>query len=187
MKPAGMLLLTLVLVVAALAVYHFAFRGESAGPGLDGAAQRERESLDRELARVEKLFGTEYDEGAMRAIVDRSGITLTPEQAAQVLPLLHAHLVELRGNLEDARTAVLAGKPPGERVRFHARAAQAHSRLLGKLRNIIPPTDATALFRAYPSMFPPPLGDAAAGKTRPSVDPRTGMPAPAAGAEGGSK
>ena len=169
MKPVGMFVLALVVVVAGIAAYQFLVRSDDTSGGgsdqtLAGTGLVEREAMEQELGRAQAVFGLSYDEAQMKALVEKAGLALTPEQEAQVLPMLHAHLLALQQNLQDAREAALAGTPAGARNVFYARAAQEHARFQGKLRAIIDPKDADRLFRTYPSMIPPVPGAVATGK-----------------------
>lgn len=177
MKPAGLLVTNLLVVVAAIAVYHVVFHGEAKAPvsnhqDLSGEGVAERELIEAELMRADGAFGSEYDEAAMQRMVQVADVELTPEQAAEILPRLHAHLVKLRKNLEEARAAAMAGKPDSQRVVYHARAAQMHGAFQAYLRKHVTPQVATALFKATPSMMPPIPGSTAAGRTKPTPDGR---------------
>ncbi len=177
MKPAGLLLTNLLVVVGAIAVYHVLFHGGGGEPtspeqDLSGTRIEERNALEDQMHRADVLFTPTYDEAAMRRIIERADVTLTDEQAQEILPRLHAHLVSLRKNLESARAAALAGKPDSQRVVYHARAAQMHGAFQAYLRKVLTPDDATAIFKAAPAMLPPVPGSTAAGRKKPTSDGR---------------
>jgi hypothetical protein len=126
-----------------------------AGGGDDAADSGDPAAIDAMLAGARDLGRGPYRPEAVRMLVARAGVALDAQQADVVLPALHDHLTALRSNLEDARDAAEAGRPAGERVRYHVFAAQAHGAFQKRLRELVPPETARALFDAFPPMVPP--------------------------------
>ncbi len=161
MKNLGMILTQVAIVVAAIALYHVIFHAsrerapEDTTAGLTGGGLTERIEIEGTLENANHLLGASYDEQAMRALVTKAEIDLTPEQMTRVVPLMYEHLAALRVNLMAARDAAAAGVPDAGRVRYRVRAVQRHAAFQKTLQAIVSKAQAAALFRVMPSMIPP--------------------------------
>lgn len=109
--------------------------------------------IARVLRETEGLVPAAYDEAAMRALVQEAGATLTPEQEAVVLPLLHRHALALRKNMEGAKAA-LERDPDADLSRYVMFATQAHANFQRTVGAVVSQETGRALFDAVPPMVP---------------------------------